>query len=297
MQPLKNSQWDRLKHVRHLALDLDGTLYQGATLFPYTVRALERLRECGIGYTYLTNNSSRSADAYVKKLRHFGLPAHREQIYTSSLACLEYLKDRFPDVKRLFVFGTESMRLEFAQAGYQVITETGDVEPELVVVGFDTELTFPRLCKAAWWIKNGKPFIATHPDRVCPTDQPEVLVDCGSICAALTAATGIKPWAVLGKPDPSMLRGILKKHGLTCEELAMVGDRLYTDMAMARNSGVAGVLVLSGETRREDIDKQPHRDYAVFQTILQLAEYLAAVREHGEAPVPPDINDPIESDH
>ena len=116
------------------------------------------------------------------------------------------------------------------------------------VVGFDTELTFARLCRAAYWISKGKPFIATHPDRICPTDQPTVLVDCGAICAALEQAAGRGPDVVLGKPDPCMLRGILSRHALAPEQLAMVGDRLYTDMAMARRAGALGVLVLTGET-------------------------------------------------
>jgi len=124
--------------------------------------------------------------------------------------------------------------------------------PDAVVVGFDTDLTFARLCRAAYWIKQGKPFIATHPDKVCPTDEPTVLVDCGSVCAALEKATGRAPDKVLGKPDPSMLRGILHRHSLASDELAMVGDRLYTDMAMAHRAGALGVLVLTGEATTED---------------------------------------------
>jgi HAD superfamily hydrolase (TIGR01450 family) len=117
-----------------------------------------------------------------------------------------------------------------------------------VIVGFDTSLVFSKLCRAAYWIERGKPFIATHPDLVCPTDAPTVLVDCGSICAALEKATGRSLDAVLGKPDPNMLLGILERHKLSPKQLAMVGDRLYTDMEMARRAGVLGVLVLTGES-------------------------------------------------
>ena len=118
-----------------------------------------------------------------------------------------------------------------------------------MLVGFDQTLTYARLCRAAWWITQGKPYFATNPDRVCPTDQPTVLVDCGSITAALQTATGCAPKAVLGKPDPAMLEGILRGHHLAAEKLAMVGDRLYTDMAMARRAGAVG---------RARVDRRDH---------------------------------------
>jgi NagD protein len=153
-----------------------------------------------------------------------------------------------PQARRLFVLGTSSLCREIADGGFILAKDDPRDEPDAVVVGFDTSLTFSRLCRAAYWIKQGKPFIATHPDRVCPTDEPTLLVDCGSICAALTKATGREPDAVLGKPDPIMIRGILERHELVADQLAMVGDRLYTDMVMASRAGALGVLVLTGET-------------------------------------------------
>jgi NagD protein len=153
-----------------------------------------------------------------------------------------------PAVRRLFVLGTARMSRELEGAGFTLTADSPSEEPDGVLVGFDTELTYARLCRAAYWISKGKPFVATHPDRVCPTDQPTVLVDCGAICAALEQASGRAPDVVLGKPDPCMLRGILSRHSLAPAQLAMVGDRLYTDMAMARQAGALGVLVLTGET-------------------------------------------------
>lgn len=264
-----------LGKIRHVALDMDGTIYSGRTLFPYTPAALEKFEMCNIGYTYLTNNSSLSIEAYLEKLHRLGLKAGRDQIYSSSLATIEYLQDHHPKAKRIFVLGTESLRGEFEQARYTVIREKDSLEPELVVVGFDTTLTYERLCKAAWWIQQGKPFIATHPDRVCPTDDPTVLVDCGSVCAALIVATGMQPHVVLGKPDPCMLKGILKRYSLRAEELAMVGDRLYTDMAMAVSTGVIGILVLSGETKPKDISLDKRDKLVVVNHILEFAELLA----------------------
>src|SRR5204862_4213464 len=137
---------------------------------------------------------------------------------------------------------TPSLCRQFDEAGFQVTWDA----PQAVIVGFDTTLTYERLCRAAYWISQGLPFIATHPDLVCPTDEPTVLVDCGSICACLTAATGRRP-LVLGKPDPRILLDLAARHQLAPGQLAMVGDRLYTDIAMARAAGALAVLVLTGE--------------------------------------------------
>ena len=245
----------RLDRIRHVALDLDGTVYRGDTLFPWTLEALARLRGLGIGVTFLTNNSARSVDDYAAHLRAMGIEAAPADIHTSGEAAIEHLTAARPAVRRLFVLGTPSLRDAFAAAGFESAGDNAEDEPDAVVVGFDTTLTFERLCRAAHWIARGKPFIATHPDRVCPTDRPTVLVDCGSITAALREATGRAPDAVIGKPDPRMLHGILARHGLEPAELAMVGDRLYTDIRMARAAGALAVLVLSGETTAAEAER------------------------------------------
>jgi HAD superfamily hydrolase (TIGR01450 family) len=239
---------NRLRKIRHVALDMDGTIYSGSILFEFTLPFLNLLKEFHIGYTFLTNNSSKSLKDYLAWLESIGIHATPQQFYTSTLATIEYLRENRPAVKRLFVLGTPSLQEEFLEAGFQLTRESAQDEPDAVIVGFDTGLEFARLCRAAYWIQKNKPFIATHPDLICPTDEPTVLVDCGSICAALEKATGRRPDIVLGKPDPGMIRGILYRHRLAPENLAMVGDRLYTDMEMARRAGAFGVLVLTGET-------------------------------------------------
>ncbi|OAI55521.1 hydrolase [Verrucomicrobiaceae bacterium SCGC AG-212-N21] len=243
---------ERLQCIRHVALDMDGTIYHGDSLFPCTNPFLATLTQLGIGYSFLTNNSSRSADDYVMHLRKLGIPAQREQIYTSAQATIEYLREEMPEVKRLFLLGTESLQREIASAGFTLTADSASDAPDAVLAGFDMDLTYARLCRAAWWIKQGKPFLASHPDRICPSNEPTVLVDCGAICALLESATGRAPDAILGKPDPRMLFGLAHRHDLQPEELAMVGDRLYTDIEMARRSGALGVLVLSGEATAED---------------------------------------------
>ena len=230
---------------------MDGTIYCGKTLFETTLPFLTLITELRIGHTFLTNNSSLSTADHLAHLRQMGIPATQDALYTSTQATIEHLKANLPNVRRIFLLGTPSLGAEFTDAGFILTKDESQDEPDSVVVGFDTTLVFSRLCRAAYWIKKGKPFIATHPDRVCPTDEPTVLVDCGSLCAALQSATGRSPDAILGKPDPRMLAGILRRHHLESGQLAMVGDRLYTDMVMARRAGAAAVLVLTGETTSE----------------------------------------------
>lgn len=241
----------RLAKIRHLALDMDGTIYLGTTLFPFTKKFLSDMKAAGIGYSFLTNNPSKSVADYLKKLGDMGIEADEGNMYTTSLAAIDYIKEHYPQAKRLFLLGTPSMISQFEKAGFESCEDDPDDVPDALVVAFDMTLEYSRLCRAAWWASQGIPYIATNPDRVCPTDQQVVLVDCGSICRCIEHATDRKPDITLGKPDPNMLSGILARHGLQPEECAMVGDRIYTDTAMAHNAGAFGVLVLSGETTME----------------------------------------------
>lgn len=244
----------RLSGIRHLALDMDGTIYMGSTLFPFTLGFLSDMAEAGIGYSFLTNNPSRSVADYLKKLEGLGVQADEDNMYTTSLAAIDYIKAHYPDAKRLFLLGTPSMISQFEKAGFESCADDPDDVPDVLVVAFDMTLEYSRLCRASWWASQGIPYIATNPDKVCPTDQRTVLVDCGSICRCIAHATGREPDITLGKPDPNMLKGILDRHGLKPEEIAMVGDRIYTDTAMAHNAGAFGVLVLSGETTLQTAD-------------------------------------------
>ena len=246
---------EKLSRIRHLALDMDGTIYLGSRIFPFTIPFLEKMKAAGIGISFLTNNPTRSVQDYLDKLAKMGIEATEDGMYTTSLAAIDYIKEHHPQARRLFLLGTPSMAEQFRKAGYEECADDpGDV-PDVLVVAFDTTLTYSRLCRAAYWASQGIPYVATNPDRVCPTDKPTVLVDCGSLQKCIEHATGRKPDIVLGKPDPTMLQGIMHRHGLKPEEIAMVGDRIYTDTAMADNARAVGVLVLSGETTMETVKK------------------------------------------
>ena len=210
---------DRLRKIRHVVMDMDGTIYLGNQIFPFTLPFLKGLEEKGIGYSFLTNNPTN--------------------------------KRHFPQAQRIYVLGTESLQRLFRQSGYTLVGEEENLAPDVLVVSFDMTLTYRRLCKAAWWARQEVPYLATNPDWVCPTEEETVLVDCGSIQACIEAATGRKADRVLGKPDPTMLLELEDRLGLEKDEVAMVGDRAYTDVEMARRAGALPVLVLSGETTRE----------------------------------------------
>jgi len=262
-----------LKRIRHVVLDLDGTLYKGARLFPQTVPFLEGLRSLRIGYTILTNNTSRSKADYVEKLRKLGIEARESEIYTPAESTIAYLRNNLPRAKALAILGTPSLEHEFVAAGFSVSWEA----PDAVVVGFDTGLTYERLCHTAHWISTGLPWLATHPDLVCPTDEPTVLVDCGSICASLSAATGRQP-IVFGKPNPSILLELRDRLQLASDQMIMVGDRIYTDMKMAQDAGIPAALVLTGETTEAQAASLPWQPDLIVSDVGKLGTLLAEAR-------------------
>jgi NagD protein len=242
-----------LSRIRHVVLDMDGTIYLGDRLFGATLPFLSLLDRLEIMYTFITNNCSRSRAEYVARLHGMGIDVSSDAISTSAQATVHYLRSHVPGAKRLFVLGTEGLYDDLRAGGYDVVDDL----PEAVIVGFDSGLTYDRLARTAYWIGQQLPYIATHPDRVCPTERPIILPDCGAICALLESATGRRPDAVPGKPSPNMLESIIQRHGLKPQQVAMVGDRLYTDMRMARDAGTVAVLTLTGETRETDVDQAP----------------------------------------
>ena len=264
----------RLGRLRHVALDMDGTIYMGSRLFPWTHKFLADLEVHGIGYSFLTNNPSKSVEDYLAALATMGIECGRERIYTTTIATIDYLRTHHPSAHRLFLLGTPSMVRQFEEVGFESVADSPEERPDALVVAFDKTLTYERLCRAAWWAKEGVPYIATNPDRVCPTNEQTVLVDCGSICRCIEHATGRTPDITLGKPDARMLDGIKQRYGLEADEIAMCGDRIYTDIAMARNAGAFGVLVLSGESTEADVATAGEKPDLVVPSLAEFGELL-----------------------
>jgi HAD superfamily hydrolase (TIGR01450 family) len=245
-----------LAKIRHIVLDMDGTIYLGKNLFPQTRPFLDGLAQMGIGHSFVTNNCSRSRAEYVHHLREIGIDADPSAIWTSAHATIHYLRVELPNVKRLFVHGAPGLKDDFRLAGFDVVNEA----PEAVVAGFDTGLTYDGLAHTAYWISRGLPYIATHPDRVCPTDREIILPDCAAICSLFETATGRRPDAVPGKPNRVMMEAVFARHDVAPQAVALVGDRLYTDIRMARDAGAIAVVTLTGETKLADIDNCPQNE-------------------------------------
>jgi len=216
----------------------------------------------------MTNNSSRDGASTADKLRRMGLEAGPEEIITSGQSAALYLSEH-PEIRRVYVLGTEELAAEVRRAGKDVVAEAADA----VLVGYATNLTFAALARAAVEIQRGAAFLATHPDVVCP-DTMGMLPDCGSLCRCLAAATGREPAQVFGKPSRWMVRLITQRCGLSGPQIAIVGDRLYTDIQMAQDSGAVAILVLSGETCREDLAASKVRPHLVVEHVGALAMLL-----------------------
>lgn len=262
----------RITRLRHIVLDMDGTIYLGGTLFPATLPFLTELSRLEIGYTFVTNNCSKSRAQYVERLRGLGIHIEPHAISTSAHATIFYLQTHLQQVRRVFTMGNTGLDEDLRLGGYEVVDE----RPEAVIVGFDPKLTYDQLAQTAYWISQGLPYIATNPDRVCPTDRPIVLPDCGAFCAMFETATGRRPNAVPGKPSAAMLQAVVDRHGLTAAQVAMVGDRLYTDVRMALDAGALAVLTLTGEAQIADVDAAAAGDRPdlVIADLGELAQLL-----------------------
>lgn len=273
----EEARCEALKKVRHIALDMDGTIYNGNTLFPFTIPFLAKLKKWGIGYSFLTNNPTKSASDYVQHLKELKIPVELENMYTSAQATIDYLHLHHPEYKRLFILGTPSMIAEFESAGFVSTSESASDVPDAVIVSFDKSLVYNRLCRAAWWIQQKLPYIATNPDKVCPTDQPTVLVDCGSLISCLAYATDRRPDVIIGKPDPRMLYCIMERLNLRADEVAMIGDRIYTDVKTALNAKSLGILVLSGETTMDVVRQSVEKPTLIAQDLSEVEKWLSIV--------------------
>ena len=266
----------KLKSCELYLFDMDGTLYLGDEVFEGAVELMEDLPRLGKRYIYLTNNSSRSFADYVRRLRDLGFPCTEEDVFTSSMACGRYLLKHYPNA-RVYVAGTRTFYREIAGYGINVINDeeghTDALEVDVVLQGFDTELTYLKLERACYFLRHGATLVAANPDWVCPMPAGESIPDCGSICALLNAATGVDP-IYIGKPNRSMIDAVSAMTGVPNELICCVGDRLYTDIAVAQNAGSVSVLVLSGETTQEMVDETTKKPDYVLADVAELHKLL-----------------------
>ena len=257
-----------IQDVRCFLLDMDGTFYLGENLIPGSLDFIRRVEETGRDFLFLTNNSSHNADFYVQRLKRMGLNVGREKVLTSGEATAAVLKETYPG-KRTFVLGNEFLLEEMREAGVAV----DQTDPEIVVVGYDTTLDYKKMTAVCDFVRAGLPYIATHPDFNCPTETG-FAPDIGAIMAFIEASTGRRADLVVGKPHTGIVQAALRRTGLEVGQLAMVGDRLYTDIETGLKSGMLSILVMSGETTPEMLAAYPNKPDLVFDRLAEMIPLL-----------------------
>ncbi len=254
--------------------DLDGTVYLDDDLVTGADEVVAALRERDTSVYFLTNNSSKWKDDYAKRLSNLGIPTDPEDVLLSTDGVLQHLERTDPE--SVFVLGTEAMADALADRGVEVVDEfdSGANAPDAVVVGFDTELTYEKARQATLAIREGATFLLAHPDTVCPTAEGFV-PDCGAIGAMMETATDRTPDRIFGKPNAEMVAPVLDAEGYAPEDVAVVGDRLETDVRLAENVGCESVCVLSGDATREAVETSERSPTLVAPTIAALREFVA----------------------
>ncbi len=248
-------------------LDMDGTFYLGDRLLDGSKEFFNKLAETGRKLLFFTNNASKNPEFYIKKLEKMGCRITRENIMTSGDVTIKFLHENYSG-KKVYLVGTPMLEETFRNAGIQIVDE----DPDIVVVSFDLTLTYEKISKACKFIRNGALFISTHMDFNCPTEDG-FIPDSGSICALVTASTNVKP-RFLGKPFRETIDMILSKTGYTKDQMVVIGDRLYTDIAFGVNNGVTSILVLSGETKMEDVKLSSVKPDYIFDSLKDIIPYL-----------------------
>ena len=256
----KESSKDILSKVKCFILDLDGTVYLGDKILEGSIKFLQKLEKNNIPFKFFTNNSSKNAKVYINRIKKMGYNLSDDKMLISNYVIINYIKENMPN-KRVFVLGTKYLIEDFIEAKINVVTDEADV----VVVGFDTSLAYENVSKACEYIRNGATFLGVNPDFNCPTENG-FIPDCGSICSMITASTGVVP-EFFGKPSQHTLKYILKDSGFKEDEVAFVGDRLYTDIAIGKGNRSVTILVLSGEARLEDLTYSEIQPTLIFNSL------------------------------
>jgi HAD superfamily hydrolase (TIGR01450 family) len=260
---------ERLDQIKTYLSDMDGTLWLGNHLIDGADDFLALLREQGKQCIFLTNNSSKNRSFYQRKLLELGIEVTMESIVTSIEVLIYYLNRVKPGAS-LFPLGTGYFLQELAKAGFSLEFHYGR-PVDFVVLGFDQTLTYEKLSTACRYIRKGVPYLASHPDLTCPIEGGEFIPDCGAITELIKSATGREPQAVTGKPNPLMVEMLEQEKTLEKNEMAVIGDRLYTDIALGVNSGIASILVLSGETTPDKARRSTVKPDYIFPSIKELA--------------------------
>lgn len=253
-------------------LDLDGVLYRGSEPIRDAVQTVQRLQSSGKPVFYLTNNSGLTREQYVERLRTMGISTEPSHFMTSAWATTQYVLSQY-DKAKVFVVGEPGLQSELRNSGIQTIENPDEQPVDCVVVGIDRSFSYERLRQAQWAILDGAAFIATNSDSTYPAENDRLLPGAGTIVAAIQTATGVEPF-VVGKPNTWMLERLLQRNGHSAQEALLIGDRLDTDIAIAKRAGVPSALVLTGISTLDDLQTAPSEqqpDY-VLTSLLEMME-------------------------
>jgi len=247
----------KLDNITHYVLDMDGTVYLGERPIEGAKEFVDRAKADGRKIMFFTNNTSKSKKIYFERLKRMGFDVTENEVFSSGDVTAHFLLTQRHG-KSVYVVGTDALKELFIKAGIKVVKEGEDAD--IVVSSFDTTLTYEKLVWACDLLRAGREYLCTHPDINCPTETG-FIPDSGAIAALINLSTGRTP-KILGKPYSETAEFIIDKCGCGKDNIAFVGDRLYTDIALGINNGMTGILVLSGETTMEDVrnaseDKKP----------------------------------------
>ncbi|MEG1003641.1 MAG: HAD-IIA family hydrolase [Clostridium sp.] len=262
----------RLRKIKCFIFDLDGTVYLDNEILDGAIDFLNLLDESNIQFKFFTNNSSKNAKFYRKKIRNMGYDLTDDMMLISNHVIINYIKNNMEN-KKVFILGNKYLVEDFEESGIQLVNEN----PDIVVVGFDTSLAYENVSKACDFIRDGSIFFGVNPDLNCPT-KSGFIPDCGSICAMITASTGVKP-IFFGKPSKHTLDYVINDTGFKEDEIAFIGDRLYTDIAIGEGNDANTILVLSGETNAEDLEFSTIKPDFVFASLMELKNIFCEMKK------------------
>lgn len=262
-----------LSDIQLFMLDMDGTIYHENELIDGATDFFRLLEQQKKKYVFMTNNSSKNRSSYVQKLTKLGIKATEDDIASSVNAMVLYLKKSKNNAK-IYLIGTESFKEELVNEGFCVVpTDYRDSDVDYVVLGYDTELNYEKITGGCYYISRGYEYIATNCDLKCPVKDNKFVPDCGAIAQMLERATDRLPM-FLGKPERTIVDYVSGKMGIPIENIACVGDRLYTDIAVGINAGTTTICVLTGEATREEIVTSKFKPDYCFPSLKELYESL-----------------------
>lgn len=259
---------EKLSQIKCFLLDMDGTFYLGDRLLGGSLAFLDALQSTGREALFLTNNSSKSASYYVEKLKRMGVREPFLRVTTSAHAAVRYAQTHFKNQKA-FLLGNDVLKQELTAMGLTI----DNASPDYVLLAYDTTLDYEKMTQVCDFVRIGLPYIATHPDYNCPTETG-FAPDIGAIIAFIDASCGRKPDVILGKPYRGIVDEALNITGFLPDALAMVGDRVYTDIATGVNFGMTSILVLTGEAKLSDLDSSDVQPHLIFNRLSDMIKFL-----------------------